>query len=144
MQHLLNHSGGKPAGEIKMAFVEKEVVLKAISNKDAKYADADDIREGLVSVAIVENVEERKNINGIWISTGRTVTRATIYFKDGRYTRTKSKHVIATIGGLAVDPINIDNGFAVIIADKVKFGKEPTLYANGKTYDVLTMTVGDE
>ena len=120
------------------------MVLKAISNKDAKYADADDIREGFASVATVENVEERKNINGIWIGTGRTVTRATIYFDDGRYTRTKSKHVIATIGGLADDPINIDNGFAVVIAAKIRFGKEPTLYANGKTYDVLTMTVGDE
>ena len=144
IQHLLNHSGGKPAGEIKMATLEKELVLKAISNKDAKYADADEIREGQASVATVENVDERKNINGIWIGTGRTVTRATIYFDDGRYTRTKSKHVIATIGGLADDPINIDNGFAVIIADKVKFGKVPTLYANGKTYDVLTMTIGDE
>ena len=127
-----------------MAFVEKEMVLKTISNKAAKYADADDIGEGHATIATVENVEERKNINGIWIGTGRTVTRATIYFEDGRYTRTKSKHVIATIGGLADDPLNIDNGFAVIIADKVKFGKVPTLYANGKTYDVLTMTVGDE
>ena len=144
MQYLLNHSGGKPAGEIKMAAIEKEVVQKAISNKDAKYVDADDIREGQASVATIQNVEERKNINGIWIGTGRTVTRATIYFDDGRYTRTKSKHVIATIGGLADDPINIDNGFAVVIADKVKFGKEPTLYANGKSYDVLTMTIGEE
>ena len=127
-----------------MAAIEKEIVLKTISNKDAKYADADEIKEGLASVATIQNVDERKNINGIWIGTGRTVTRATIYFDDGRYTRTKSKHVIATIGGLADDPINIDNGFAVVIADKVKFGKEPTLYANGKTYDVLTMTVGDE
>ena len=127
-----------------MAAIEKEMVLEAISNKDAKYADADDIREGLATVATVQNVEERKNINGVWIGTGRTVTRATIYFKDGRYTRTKSKHVIATIGGLADDPINIDNGFAVVINAKVKFGKEPTLYANGKTYDVLTMTVGEE
>ena len=120
------------------------MVLEAISNKNTKYVDADEIREGFATVAIVENVDEHKNINGIWISTGRTVTRATIYFSDGRYTRTKSKHVIATIGGLADDPISIDNGFAVVIADKVKFGKEPTLYANGKTYDVLTMTVGDE
>ena len=127
-----------------MASIVKDMVLEVISNKDTKYADADEIREGLATVATVENVEERKNINGIWISTGRTVTRATIYFNDGRYTRTKSKHVIATIGGLAVDPINIDNGFAVVIANKVKFGKEPTLYANGKTYDVLTMTIGDE
>ena len=127
-----------------MAAIEKEVVLKAISNKDAKYADADEIGEGLATVATVQNVEERKNINGIWIGTGRAVTRATIYFEDGRFTRTKSKHVIATIGGLADDPINIDNGFAVVIADKVKFAKEPTLYANGKMYDVLTMTVGEE
>ena len=127
-----------------MAVIEKELVQKAISNKDAKYVDADEIKEGLASVATIQNVEERKNINGIWIGTGRTVTRATIYFDDGRYTRTKSKHVIATIGGLADDPINIDNGFAVVIADKVKFSKEPTLYANGKTYDVLTMTIGDE
>ena len=120
------------------------MVLKTISNKAAKYADADDIGEDHATIAIVQNVEERKNINGIWIGTGRTVTRATIYFDDDRYTRTKSKHVIATIGGLADDPLYIDNGFAVIIADKVKFGKVPTLYANGKTYDVLTMTVGDE
>ena len=127
-----------------MAAIEKEMVLKAISNKDAKYADADEIREGLATVATVENVDERKAISGIWFGTGRTVTRATIYFEDGRYTRTKSKHVIATIGGLAADPIYIDNGFAVVIADKVKFGKEPTLYANGKTYDVLTMTIGEE
>ena len=127
-----------------MAAIEKEMVLKAISNKDVKYADADEIGEGLATVATVQNFEECKNINGIWIGTGRTVTRATIYFEDGRYTRTKSKHVIATIGGLADVPINIDNGFAVVIADKVKFGKEPTLYANGKTYDVLTMTIGKE
>ena len=127
-----------------MTAIEKEMVMKAISNKDAKYADADDIREGVATVATVQNIDERNNISGIWISTGRTVTRATIYFEDGRYTRTKSKHVIATIGGLADDPINIDNGFAVVIADKVKFGKAPTLYANGKTYDVLTMTIGEE
>ena len=127
-----------------MTATKREMVLEAISNKDAKYANADEIGEGLASVATVQNIEERKNINGIWIGTGRTVTRATIYFEDGRYTRTKSKHVIATIGGLADDPINIDNGFAVVIADKVKFTKEPTLYANGKTYDVLTMTVGEE
>ena len=127
-----------------MTSVEKEMVLKAISNKDAKYADSSWVGEGFATVATVEHVEERKNINGIWIGTGRTVTRATIYFEDGRYTRTKSKHVIATIGGLAVNPINIDNGFAVVIADKVKFATKPTLYANGKTYDVLTMTIGEE
>ena len=127
-----------------MAAIAKELVLEAISNKDAKYVDADEIREGFATVATVENIDERKNISGIWIGTGRTVTRATIYFNDGRYTRTKSKHVIATIGGLADDPINIDNGFAVVIGDKVKFSKIPTLYANGKTYDMLTMTVGEE
>ena len=139
-----DHSGKNPQEKKEMAATEKELVLKAISNMDAKYADADDIGEGHATIATVQNVEERKNINGIWIGTGRTVTRATIYFDDGRFTRTKSKHVIATIGGLVDDPINIDNGFAVVIADKVKFDKEPTLYANGKTYDVLTMTVGEE
>lgn len=118
--------------------------MQAIGDKSAKYVNADEIGEAIATVATVQNVEERKNINGVWISTGRTVTRATIYFDDGLFTRTKSKHVIATIGGLADDPINIDNGFAVVINDKVKFGKEPTLYANGKMYDVLTMTIGDE
>ena len=118
--------------------------MEAISNKNAKYADADEIREGLATIATVQNVEERKNINGVWINTGRTITRATIYFEDGRFTRTKSKHVIATIGGLADEPINIDNGFAVVIAGKVRFAKEPTLYANGKMYDVLTMAIGEE
>lgn len=118
--------------------------MDAIGNKGAKYVNADDIGEGFATVATVQNVEERKNINGVWISTGRTVTRATVYFEGGIFTRTKSKHVVATIGELADDPINIDNGFAVVINDKVKFGKEPTLYANGKEYDVLTMTIGEE
>jgi hypothetical protein len=106
--------------------------------------DADGIESAFATVAAVQVVEERKNIYGVWISTGRVVTRATIYFDDGRYTRTKSKHVVATIGQLADDPINIDGGFAVVINAKVIFGKEPTLYANGKMYDVLTMTVGEE
>ena len=123
---------------------KKDIVMDAIGNKDAKYVGADGIDRGFATVATVQNVEERKNINGVWISTGRTVTRATIYFDEGRFTRTKSKHVIATIGQLADDPINIDGGFAVVINKRVKFGKEPTLYANGKMYDVLTMTVCDE
>lgn len=122
----------------------KDLVTQTIVNENALYVDADVIGEGNATVATVQNVEERKNINGVWISTGRTVTRATIYFDDGRFTRTKSKHVIATIGGLADDPINIDGGFAVVINNWVKFGKEPTLYANGKMYDVLTMRIGDE
>ena len=124
--------------------ITRDMVMQAIGNKSAQYADAEDIGEGFATVATVQNVEERKNINGVWISTGRTVTRATIYFDDGRFTRTKSKHVVATIGGLADDPINIDGGFAVGINATVKFGKEPTLYANGKMYDVLTMIIGDE
>ena len=122
----------------------REAVIAAIGNKNAKYVDADEIGSGHATVAIVQNVDERKNINGVWIGTGRTVTRATVYMDDGTYIRTKSKHVIATIGGLADDPVNIDNGFAVVINDKVTFGKEGTVYANGKTYDVLTMTVGGE
>lgn len=122
----------------------RDVVMAAIKNKSAKYVNADDIGEGFAIFATVRNVEERKNINGVWVSTGRTVTRATVYFGDDTYTRTKSKHVIATIGALADEPINIDGGFAVVINKKVKFGKEPTLYANGKTYDVLTMTVVEE
>ena len=138
MQHLLNHSGRKPAGEIKMTAIEKEMVLKAISNKDAKYVSVDSLKSSFATVATVEAVEES------WVISGHIVARATVYFDDDTFTRTKSKYVIATIVELADDPINIDNGFAVVIADKVKFGKVPTLYANGKTYDVLSMTVGDE
>lgn len=126
-----------------MTTTKRDIVMRAISDKTVKYVNADDIGEGIATVATVQNVEERKNINGVWISTGRTVTRATIYLEDGNFTRTKSKHVIATIGELADDPINIDNGFAIVINNTVKFGKEPTLYANGKMYDVLTMTIGD-
>ena len=127
-----------------MTATKRDIVMNAIGDKSARYVNADEIGEGIVTVATVQNVEERKNINGIWISTGRTVTRATIYFDDGLFTRTKSKHVIAAIGELADEPINIDNGFAVVINDRVKFGKEPTLYANGKKYDVLTMHIGVE
>lgn len=126
-----------------MTTTKREQVQAAISDKTTKYVNADDIEAAIATVVTVQNVEERKNINGVWISTGRTITRATIYFDDGNFTRTKSKHVIATIGELADDPINIDNGFAIVINNTVKFGKEPTLYANGKIYDVLTMTIGD-
>ena len=123
---------------------KRDLVQAAISDKTARYVNAEDIEAAIATVATVQNIEERKNINGVWVSTGRTVTRATVYFDDGGFTRTKSKHVIATIGQLADEPINIDNGFAVVINDTVRFGKEPTLYANGKMYDVLTMTVGEE
>ena len=122
----------------------REAVIAAMGNKNAKYVDADEIGGGRATVAIVQNVEERKNINGVWISTGRIVTRATVYMDDGTYIRTKSKHVIATIGGIADEPINIDNGFAVVIDKEVRFGKEPTVYANGKSYDVLTMSIVEE
>lgn len=123
----------------------REAVIAAIGNRNAKYVDVDEIGGGYATVAVVQNVEERKNINGVWIGTGRTVTRATVYMDDGTYIRTKSKHVIATIGCLADDdPVFIDNGFAVFIGAPVTFSKEPTVYANGKTYDVLTMTVGGE
>jgi hypothetical protein len=118
--------------------------MAAIGTKSAKYVNAENIEDAIATVATVQNVEERKNINGVWVSTGRTVTRAAIFFDNGTFTRTKSKHVIATIGQLADEPVNIDNGFAVVINDIVGFGMEPTLYANGKTYDVLTMTVGEK
>ena len=127
-----------------MTTTKRELVQAAISDKTTRYVNAEDIEAAVATVATVQNVEERKNINGVWISTARIITRATIFFDDGRFTRTKSKHVIAAIGELADDPINIDGGFAVVINDKVSFGKEPTLYANGKMYDVLTMTIGEE
>ena len=127
-----------------MTTTNRDLVQATINDKSGRYVGADGIESAFATVATVQNVEERKNINGIWISTGRVVTRATIYFDDGWYTRTKSKHVIATIGQLADDPINIDGGFAVVINKKVRFGKEPTLYANGKMYDVLTMSIGEE
>ena len=123
---------------------KRDLVQAAISDKTVRYVNVEDIEAAIATVATVQNIEERKNINGVWVSTGRTVTRATVYFDDGRFIRTKSKHVIATIGQLADEPINIDNGFAVVINDTVRFGKEPTLYANGKRYDVLTMTIGEE
>ena len=128
-----------------MADTKRDLVQATINNEDAsRYVDAFNVGEGFATVATVQNVKEWKNINSVWISTGRMVTRATIYFRDGTYTRTKSKHVIATIGQLADEPVNIDGGFAVVINKKVKFGKKPTPYANGKTYDVLTMDVVEE
>lgn len=124
--------------------VNRDIVMNAIGNKDAKYMNADGIVSGYATVATVQNVDERKNINGEWINTGHTVTRATIYFEGGFFTRTKSKHVIATIDAIADDPINIDGGFAVVINNKVKFGEETTHDAYGKRYDILTMTIGGE
>ena len=79
-----------------------------------------------------------------WVSAGHIVTRATVYFDDNTFVRTKSKHVIATIAALADDPVYIDYGFAVVINKNVIFARVPTLSVPGMTYGPLTMTVGDE
>ena len=121
-----------------MAEIEKEMVMKAISNKDAKHVPVDSLKSSFATVAIVEAVEES------WVSGGHIATRATVYFDDNTFIRTMSKHVVATIAALADDPIHIHYGFGVVINKNVKFAKVPTLDANGKTYDVLTMTVGEE
>ena len=127
-----------------MTTTNRDIVQAAINAKFVKCVPVDSLKSTHATVAIVENVDERKNINGVWVSTGRIVTRATVYFDDSTFTRTKSKHVIATIAALADDPVHIDGGFGVVVNRNVNFAKEPTLYANGKTYDVLTMTVGEE
>ena len=120
-----------------MATTNRELVQAAINNKSAKCVPVGSLKSSFEIVATVEAVEES------WVRAGH-VPRATVYFNDNTFTRTKSKYVIATIAALADDPIPIHYGFAVVINKNVKFSKVPTFYVPGKTFDVLTMTVGDE
>ena len=108
-----------------------------------EYVDIKRLKNAHVHIATVQELPERKQINGIWIDTGRKVLRATLYFIDGTFTRTKSKHIVSAIGALADNPIPIDNGFAVIVGKDVNFVYIPTKYANGETYDVISMEIAD-
>ena len=121
-----------------MATTNRDLVQAAISNKDAKYVTVDSLKSSFATVATVDAVEES------WVISGHIVARATVYFDDDTFTRTKSKYVIATIAALADDPIHIHYGFGVVINKNVKFAKVPTFYVPGKTFDVLTMTIGEE
>ena len=121
-----------------MATTNRELVQAAINNKSAEHVSVDSLKSSFATVATVEVVDEG------WVSGGHIVKRATVYFNDNTFTRTKSKYVIATIAALADKPVRIRDGFGVVINKNVKFARVPTLYANGKTYDVLTMTIGEE
>lgn len=113
-------------------------VLKVLS-ADYEYVDIKTLKTAHVHMATVQEVPERKQIGGIWIETGRMVLRATLYFVDGTYTRTKSKHIFAAIARIGAEPIPIGNGFATFLNKDVNFVYVPTKYANGKTYDVISM-----
>ena len=82
-----------------MAEIEKEMVMKAISNKDTKYVSVDSLKSSFATVATVEAVAES------WVISGHIVARATVYFNDNTFIRTMSKHVVATIAALADDPV---------------------------------------
>ena len=121
-----------------MATTNRELVQAAINNKSVKYVTVDRLKSAHATVAIVEAVA------GMWVSVGHFVPRAIVYFDDNTYITSMSRYVIATIVALADDPIHIDGGFGVVINRNVKFRWLSTLDDNGKTYDVLTMTVGYE
>ena len=114
------------------------MIMKAISNKDAKYVSVDRLKSSFAIVATVEAVAES------WVISGHIVARATVYFNDNTFIRTMSKHVVATIAALADDPVYIDGGFAVVINKNVIFARVPTLSVPGMTYGPLTMTIGEE
>ena len=120
----------------------KELV-KEIMDREHEYVDLKPIKSAHVHIATVQELPERKQINGIWIDTGRKVQRATLYFLDGTFSRTKSKHIISAIGAMADNPVPIDNGFAVFVGKDVAFMYIPTEYANGEIYDVISMKVAD-
>lgn len=120
----------------------KELV-KEIMDREHEYVDIKLLKSAYVHIATVQELPERKQINGIWIDTGRKVLRATLYFLDGTFTRTKSKHIVSAIGALADAPVPIDNGFAVLVGKDVNFMYIPTKYANGETYDVISMEIVD-
>ena len=120
----------------------KELVNEILA-REHKYVDIKLIKNAHVHIATVQELPERKQINGIWISTGRKVQRATLYFLDGTFTRTKSKHIISAIGAFADSPVAIDNGFAIVVGKDVNFTYIPTKYANGEIYDVVGMEIAE-
>ena len=114
-----------------------------IMTREHEYVDLKLLKSAHVHIATVQELPERKQINGIWIDTGRKVQRATLYFLDGTFTRTKSKHIVSAIGAMADAPIPIDNGFAIFVGKDVNFVYVPTKYANGEIFDVVSMEVVD-
>ena len=117
--------------------------VSEVMTRKNEYVDIKRLKNAHVHIATVQELPERKQINGIWIDTGRKVLKATLYFLDGTFTRTKSKHIIAAIGAMADDPVAIDNGFAIFVGKDVNFFYIPTEYANGEVYDVISMEVAE-
>jgi hypothetical protein len=118
-------------------------LVNGVINSVHEYVDIKRLKTAHVHIATVQELPERKQINGIWIDTGRKVQKASLYFLDGTFTRTKSKHIIAAIGAMAVDPVPIDNGFAIFVGKDVNFMYVPTEYANGEIYDVISMEIAE-
>ena len=119
--------------------MSKESVKNALENPGT-YVDGKELvgKTKGVDYMVVQTVPERKNVNGVWIGTGREIVRATIIFNDGTFTRTRSQHILDFIGARAADYIPAPNGFAIELDGMVEFFYRPTVYANGKTYDVLS------
>lgn len=117
--------------------------VSKVMAREHEYTDIKLIKNAHVHIATVQEQPERKQINGIWVPTGRKVQRATLYFLDGTFTRTKSKHIIAAIGALADSPVAIDNGFAIFVGKDANFTYIPTEYANGEIYDVVSMEIAE-
>ena len=122
---------------------EMAIEVSEVMARKSEYVDIKRLKNAHVHIATVQELPERKQINGIWIDTGRKVLKATLYFLDGTFTRTKSKHIISAIGAMADNPVPIDNGFAILVGKDVNFTYVPTEYANGEIYDVISMEVAE-
>lgn len=95
-----------------------------------------------VEYAALERVPDLTNKNGIWIPTGFHSTRVTLKFggaDEGKISKSKSEHWVTVFGNAkALAEEKIPKGVELKIGAMYEFFTTPTVYANGKTYDVIT------
>lgn len=98
-----------------------------------------------VTMVTIEEKENRKEKNGIWIPTGYKSLRATVVFADGTWTRSKSSHLVTKFSQVETETEKIPHGFRLIFKEGKEFSffETPTKYSNGETYDVIDVLSDD-
>ena len=98
-----------------------------------------------VTAVTIEEKEDKKQINGLWIPTGYKSLRATIDFSDGTWTRSKSSHLLTKFSQAFGKTEKIPRGFRTEFRGGKNFAffTSLTRYSNGETYDVIDVVEDD-
>lgn len=94
-------------------------------------------KKKFVHAVLVESKPEKKQINTVWVPTGRTVTKTTLMFSDGTWSTSKSINWLVVFGNTTGVTDMIPSGFKRVINAEYEFFLTPTEYGNGRMYDVI-------